>query len=88
MKARRTDILLILKLRIGIKKVERLILGSLLRKGRAYPGDIIMDLRIAQDRGVKSIQDLTHKGYIQREEGTGFIRINPDLRKAVKIVSA
>jgi hypothetical protein len=85
---RRIDILRILNLGIRMKKVERRILGTLLKRGRSYPGDIIMDLRIAQAPGVKTILDLTLRGYILREEGTGFIRINPDYRKEVKIMCA
>lgn len=71
-----------------MKKTERRILGTLLKRGRSYPGDIIMDLRMAQSAGVRSILNLTDRGYILHEEGTGYIKINPDFRKEVKIMCA
>jgi len=88
MLTRRIDILRILTLGIRMKKAERRILGRLLKRGRSYPGDIIMDLKMAQARGVRTILDLTDRGYILHEEGTGFIKVNPDYRKEVKIMCA
>jgi predicted transcriptional regulator len=73
--------------RIWMTQTDRQILGKLLEKGRSFPGDILKDLKISQNPGLKSIRELTNKGYIIRENQSSFIRINPDMRKAVKIMT-
>lgn len=73
--------------RIGMTHTDRQILRNLLDRGRSFPGDVLKDLRISQNPGLKSIRELTHKGYIIREDKSSFIRINPDMRVAVKIMT-
>jgi DNA-binding MarR family transcriptional regulator len=73
--------------RLWITHTDRQILRKLLERGKAFPGDVLKDLRLSQNSGLKSIRDLTHKGYIVREDGSSFIRINPEMRKTVKIMT-
>ena len=67
---------------------DRQILKSVLTNGRTYPGDVLKDLKISPSMGLKKIINLRHKGYLIREYESSTIRINPDKRKIVKIVTA
>ncbi len=67
--------------------VERRILKNVLQNGRTYPGDVLKSLGISPTLGLKKIIELRHKGYIIRDDEASTIRINPDKRKVVKIVT-
>jgi hypothetical protein len=71
-----------------IGSTEKRILRSVLRSGRTFPGDVVRDLGISQSSGLKKILDLRHKGYLIRDNQSSFIRINPDKRKYVKIITS
>lgn len=71
-----------------LSPVEKRILKAVLKNGRSFPGDIVRDLEISQNSGLKRILDLRHKGYLIRDNESSFIRINPDKRKFVKIVTS
>lgn len=71
-----------------LSPTERRILKTVLMNGRTFPGDVVRDLGISQNSGLKKIIDLRHKGYLIRENQSSFIRINPDKRKFVKIITA
>jgi len=68
--------------------VERRILKNVLQNGRTYPGDVLKNLVISPTLGLKKIIELRHKGYIIRDNEASTIRINPDKRKVVKIVTS
>ncbi len=67
---------------------ERQILKSVLKHGRSYPGDVLRDLRISPSLGLQKIINLRHKGYLIRENESSTVRINPDKRRFVKIVTS
>jgi len=71
-----------------VGSTEKRILKSVLNTGRTFPGDVVRDLGISQNSGLKKIIDLRHKGYLIRDKQSSFIRINPDKRKFVKIITA
>ncbi|MCK5822099.1 MAG: hypothetical protein KAH17_09435 [Bacteroidales bacterium] len=67
---------------------EKQILKSVLKNGNSFPGDVLRDLRISPSVGLKKIISLRHRGYLIRENESSCIRINPEKRKFVKIVTA
>lgn len=67
--------------------IEKLILRNILKRGRSYPGDVVKDLGISQAPGLKKILDLKKRGYIIRDDNSSLLRINPDKRKIVKIMT-
>lgn len=71
-----------------MNQTDRQILKSVLKHGRSYPGDVLKDLRISPSMGLKKIINLRQKGYLIRENESSTIRINPDKRRFVKIVTA
>lgn len=73
--------------RIFMPSIEKSILRHILKKGRTYPGDVVKDLGISQAPGLKSILDLKKRGYLIREDHSSLLRINPDKRMVVKIMT-
>jgi len=71
-----------------VGSTEKRILKTVLKTGRTFPGDVVRELGISQNSGLKKIIDLRHKGYLIRDNQSSFIRINPDKRKFVKIITA
>lgn len=68
--------------------VDRRILKNVLQSGRTYPGDVLRSLGISPTLGLKKIIELRHKGYLIRDNEASTIRINPDKRRVVKIVTS
>jgi hypothetical protein len=87
MPTRKLTVLGILIKRLFMPPIEKLILKNILNKGRTYPGDVIKDLRIPQAPGLKKILELKRKGYLVRDDNSSLMRINPDMRKVVKIMT-
>jgi len=81
------NVLGILIRRLFMPPIEKLILRNILKKGRTYPGDVVKDLGISQTPGLKKILELKRKGYLIRDENSSLMRINPSMRKAVKIMT-
>ncbi len=71
-----------------MNSTDRQILNSVLKNGNSYPGDVLNDLRISPSIGLKKIISLRHRGYLVRGSKSSILRINPDKRKFVKIVTA
>ena len=67
--------------------IEKLILKNILKKGRTYPGDVVKDLGISQAPGLKKILELKKRGYLVRDDNSSLMRINPSMRKIVKIMT-
>lgn len=84
---KKLDSIWIAATRSFMNPVERQILKSVLRNGKSYPGDILKDLKISQNLGLKKILSLRQRGYLINENDSSFIRINPDKRRFVKIVT-
>lgn len=84
---RKLDSIWIAARRSFMNPTDRQILKSVLKNGRSYPGDILRDLKISPTLGLKKIINLRHKGYLIRENESSTIRINPDKRRFVKIVT-
>jgi hypothetical protein len=74
--------------RLFMPPIEKLILRNILVKGRTYPGDVVKDLGIPQAPGLKKILELKRRGYLVRDDHSSLMRINPDKRTAVKIMTA
>ncbi|TSA33620.1 MAG: hypothetical protein D4R64_13850 [Porphyromonadaceae bacterium] len=73
--------------RLFMPPIEKLILKNILKKGRTYPGDVVKDLGISQTPGMKKILELKRKGYLIRDDNSSLMRINPAMRKIVKIMT-
>ncbi len=86
--SKRLNVLGILVRRLFMPPVERLILRNILKKGRTYPGDVVKDLGISQAPGLKKILELKRKGYLVHEDNSSLMRINPAMRRVVKIMTA
>jgi hypothetical protein len=86
--SKRLNVLGIRIRRLFLSPVDRLILRNILKKGRSYPGDVVKDLGISQTPGLKKILELKRKGYLVRDDNSSLMRINPDRRKIVKIMTA
>lgn len=87
MMAKKLIVLGILIRRMFMPPIEKLILRNILKRGRSYPGDVVKDLGISQAPGLKKILDLKKRGYIIRDDNSSLLRINPDKRKIVKIMT-
>jgi hypothetical protein len=74
--------------RLFMPPIDRLILKNILNKGRTYPGDVVKDLGISQAPGLKKILELKRKGYLIRDDNSSLMRINPAMRRVVKIMTA
>ncbi|MFA6129142.1 MAG: hypothetical protein WC699_17720 [Bacteroidales bacterium] len=85
--AKKLQIFGILIRRLFMPPIERLILRNILKKGKTYPGDVVKDLGISQTPGLKSILALKKKGYLVRDDNSSLMRINPTMRKIVKIMT-
>jgi hypothetical protein len=85
--SKKVHVLGILVRRLFMPPIEKLILRNILNKGRTYPGDVVKDLGISQMPGLKKILELKKKGYLVREDNSSLMRINPAMRKAVKIMT-
>ena len=70
-----------------MNSTDRRILKNVLQNGRTYPGDVLKSLGISPTLGLKKIIELRHKGYLIRDKDASTIRINPEKRKVVKIVT-
>ena len=86
--SKRLNVLGILVRRLFMPPVERLILRNILKKGRTYPGDVVKDLGISKAPGLKKILELKRKGYLVHEDNSSLMRINPAMRRVVKIMTA
>ena len=73
--------------RLFMPPIEKLILKNILKKGRTYPGDVVMDLGIPQAPGLKKILDLKKRGYLVHDDNSSLMRINPAMRRIVKIMT-
>lgn len=73
--------------RLFMPTIDKLILKNILKRGRTYPGDVVKDLGISQAPGLKKILELKRKGYLIRDDNSSLMRINPDMRKIVKIMT-
>ena len=71
---------------IFLCNIERKILKLLFEKGKSYPGDLIKDLKLSNNTGIRSIINLRSKGYIVNEYQSSFIYINPEISDAIKII--
>ncbi len=69
-----------------LSPIDRRILKNVLHRGRSYPGDIIKSLRLSQNIGLRKIFSLRDKGFLMVDE-TARIRLNPDRRKQVKVMT-
>ncbi len=87
MLSKKFHVLGILIRRLFMPPIEKLILRNILRKGRSYPGDVVKDLGISQTPGLKRILELKRRGYLVRDDNSSLLRINPDMRKVVKIMT-
>ena len=67
--------------------LDRQILKNVLKNGISYPGGVMMDLGISPTLGTKKINELKRKGYLMKHKESSLLRINPDKRKAVKILT-
>ena len=73
--------------RLFMPPIEKLILKNILKKGRSYPGDVVKDLGIPQAPGLKKILELKKRGYLVRDDNSSLMRINPEMRRVVKIMT-
>jgi len=73
--------------RLFMPTIDKLILKNILKRGRTYPGDVVKDLGISQAPVLKKILELKRKGYLIRDDNSSLMRINPDMRKIVKIMT-
>jgi hypothetical protein len=85
--ARKMNVVGILIRRLFMPPIEKLILRNILVKGRTYPGDVVKDLGISQTPGLKKILELKRKGYLVHDENSSLMRINPAMRKIVKMMT-
>jgi hypothetical protein len=87
MNLKKFNVVGILIKRLFMPPIEKLILKNILNKGRTYPGDVVKDLGISQAPGLKKILELKKRGYLVRDDNSSLMRINPDKRKVVKIMT-
>ena len=87
MNFKKLNVLGILIKRLFMPPIEKLILGNILKKGKTYPGDVVKDLRIPQASGLRKILELKKRGYLVRDDHSSLMKINPDKRKVVKIMT-
>lgn len=85
--SRKLNVFGILIRRLFMSPIDKLILRNILKKGRTYPGDVVKDLGISQTPGLKKILELKRKGYLIRDDNSSLMRINPDKRRVVKIMT-
>jgi hypothetical protein len=85
--SKRLNVLGILVRRLFMPPIEKLILKNILKKGRSYPGDVVKDLGISQAPGLKKILELKKRGYLIRDDNSSLMRINPEMRRVVKIMT-
>jgi hypothetical protein len=85
--SKKLNVLGILIRRLFMPPIEKLILRNILKNGRSYPGDVVKDLGISQAPGLKRILDLKKRGYIIRDDNSSLLRINPAMRRVVKIMT-
>lgn len=85
--SRKLNVFGILIRRLFMSPIDKLILRNILKKGRSYPGDVVKDLGISQTPGLKKILELKRKGYLIRDDNSSLMRINPDKRRVVKIMT-
>lgn len=74
--------------RLLMNPLDRQILKNVLKKGTSYPGGVMMDLGISPTNGIKKINGLKRKGYLIKHNQSSLLRINPEKRKAVKILTS
>jgi predicted transcriptional regulator len=87
MATKRIEILGFLYRGLFLDRLEKKILKLLLEKDRSYPGDLVKDLQLSQGSGIKKILKLRNMGYIIREEESSLIRLNPDIKGAIKFLT-
>ncbi len=71
-----------------MKPLDRQILKNILKNGISYPGRVMMDLGISPTLGTKKINELKRKGYLIKHNESSLLRINPEKRKTVKILTS
>ena len=87
MNTRKIKVIGILIRRLFMPPIEKLILRNILVKGRTDPGDVVKDLGISQAPGLKKILELKKRGYLVRDDHSSLMRINPEMRTVVKIMT-
>lgn len=73
--------------RLLMNPLDRQILKNVLQNGVSYPGGVMMDLGLSPTNGIKKINELKRKGYLVKHNHSSLLRINPEKRKAVKILT-
>jgi len=71
-----------------MKPIDRQILKNVLQNGISYPGGVMMDLGLSPTHGIKMINELKRKGYLIKHNQSSLLKINPDKRKTVKILTS
>jgi hypothetical protein len=87
MLAKRLEVYQIAIKRFMMNPLDKQILKSVLRNGISYPGGVMMELGISPTQGTKKINELKKKGYLVKHNQSSLLKINPDKRKAVKILT-
>lgn len=87
MLSRKLEVYWIAYRRFLMKPIDRKILKNVLMNGITYPGGVMMDLGISPTLGIKKINELKRKGYLMKHNESSLLRINPDKRKIVKILT-
>lgn len=87
MLAKKLEIYWIAYKRYMMKPINRQILKNVLQNGISYPGGVMMDLGLSPTHGIKIINELKRKGYLIKHNESSLLKINPDKRKAVKILT-
>ena len=88
MLSRKLEVYWIAYKRFLMKPLDRQILKNVLNNGVSYPGGVMMELGISPTHGIKKINELKKKGYLVKYNQSSLLRINPEKRKAVKILTA
>jgi len=88
MLSKRLEVYWIAYKRFLMNPLDRQILKNVLKNGISYPGGVMMDLGISPTQGTKKINELKKKGYLIKHNQSSLLRINPEKRKAVKILTA
>ncbi len=87
MLSKKLEIFWITYKRYLMNPLDRRILKNVLKNGISYPGGVMMDLGISPTQGTKKINELKRKGYLIKHNQSSLLRINPEKRKAVKILT-
>lgn len=84
---KRLNVMMIASRRSLMDRMEKRILRNVLTNGVSYPGDVLRDLGLSSNMGLKKIFELRRKGYLLKYNNTSLLQINPDKRKTVKILT-